>query len=89
MLGRVVNPFIDVLDVDGIVQRIDVNELLQRIDINELLQRVDWDECLGKLIYALLSDPFHLPNQSNLEFFLSHQIKLTSIACWIALMSTS
>jgi hypothetical protein len=38
MLGRVVTPIVDIIDIDGIVQRIDVNELVERID---------WDRFLG------------------------------------------
>jgi len=33
-LGDVVSPIVDVLDVDGVVQRIDINDAVQRIDIN-------------------------------------------------------
>ncbi|KAI2489269.1 RDD family [Fragilaria crotonensis] len=49
MLGRVVTPIVNVIDVDGIVQRIDVNDLVDRIDWNELLDNVDFDRVLEKV----------------------------------------
>jgi uncharacterized RDD family membrane protein YckC len=49
MLGRVVSPLVNVIDVDGIVQRIDVNELIERIDWNKLLESVDLDRALDRV----------------------------------------
>lgn len=50
MLGRVVNPIVGSLDVDGIVQKIDVNDLLDKVDFNEVLQRIDcWDEIIDSI----------------------------------------
>lgn len=37
MLGRLINPVVNVLDIDGIVQQIDVNELAEKLDLNELI----------------------------------------------------
>ena len=49
MLGRVVSPLVNVIDVDGIVQRIDVNDLVDRIDWNKVLESVDFDCLLEKV----------------------------------------
>jgi uncharacterized RDD family membrane protein YckC len=49
MLGRVVTPIVNVIDVDGIVQRIDVNDLVNRIDWNEVLDTVDFDRVFEKV----------------------------------------
>lgn len=49
MLGRVVSPLVDVIDVDGIVQRINVNDLVERIDFNKLLDSIDLDRALDRV----------------------------------------
>jgi hypothetical protein len=49
MLGRVVSPLVDVIDVDGIVQRINVNDLVERIDFNKLLDSIDLDRAFDRV----------------------------------------
>jgi uncharacterized RDD family membrane protein YckC len=49
ILGRVVSPIVDVIDVDDIVQRIDVNNLLDRVDWNKVLDSVDVDRILERV----------------------------------------
>ena len=49
MLGRVVSPLVNVIDVDGIVQRINVNELVERIDFNKLLDSIDLDRAFDRV----------------------------------------
>lgn len=56
VLGSVVRPIVDVVDVDGIVQKIDFNDLLERVDINELLQRIDFDPILDSVDINQLLD---------------------------------
>jgi uncharacterized RDD family membrane protein YckC len=49
ILGRVVSPIVDVIDVDDIVQRIDVNKLLDRVDWNNVLDSIDLDRVLERV----------------------------------------
>jgi len=44
-----VNHFVDVTDVDGVLRRIDVNDVVDRIDINKVIQRVDFNTVLSKI----------------------------------------
>jgi hypothetical protein len=38
MLGRLINPVVNVLDINGIIQQIDINELVEKLDfLNEVL----------------------------------------------------
>jgi len=48
-VGRVANPIVECIDVDGVVRKIDVNAVLDRVDINALLDRVDFDRHLNKI----------------------------------------
>jgi uncharacterized RDD family membrane protein YckC len=48
-VGAVVNPIVEVLDVEGVVQRIPVNDLLDRVDLNDLLDRIDWNRQLARI----------------------------------------
>ena len=48
-IAGVVNQFVEVVDVDGVVRLVDVNDVVQRIDINQLLSRVDLNEFLTKV----------------------------------------
>lgn len=38
------NPVVNVLDIDGIVQKINVNELAEKLDLNELIGKRRNDE---------------------------------------------
>jgi uncharacterized RDD family membrane protein YckC len=49
MLGSIVNPVVDAVEPDGLLERIDVNALLERIDINALLDRIQLDEVLERV----------------------------------------
>ncbi len=49
VVGPLVQPVMDAVDVDGVVDRIDVEELLARIDLDELLARIDLNELLGRV----------------------------------------
>jgi hypothetical protein len=42
----IVNHFVEVTDVNGVIQRIDVNAVVERIDVNTLVQRIDVNELL-------------------------------------------
>ncbi len=49
LVGGVVAPVVDNVDVDQVVEQIDVDELIQRTDINALLDRVDPDRLLDRV----------------------------------------
>ena len=63
-VGSIVNPIVDVVDIDhvledvdinGVVQRVDIDALLERVDIDALLERIDLDRLLERIdIQALL-----------------------------------
>ncbi|CAB9526516.1 expressed unknown protein [Seminavis robusta] len=41
--GRVVNPLIQVVDLDGVIRKIDLNEVVSRVDFNDIVDTVDWN----------------------------------------------
>ncbi len=45
----IVNHFVEVADVNGVIQRIDVNAVVERIDVNTLVQRTDVNELLSRV----------------------------------------
>ena len=73
-IGAVVSPIVDVVDVDGVIQRIDINKLLERVDINTLLDRVDVDRQLHRIDFDAVLDRIdidHLIERSNLEAIIA------------------
>lgn len=64
MVGSLMNPVVDAVDVDSVIDRIDVNEtldrvnvrrLIDRIDVNRVLDRIDVDQLLARIdVNALL-----------------------------------
>ncbi|MDH4277658.1 MAG: RDD family protein [Acidimicrobiia bacterium] len=56
VVGSMVSPVVDNVDVDEVVERIDVNHLVERIDLDELIERIDVDRLMGRVdIDALLA----------------------------------
>jgi len=46
---RVIDPFVESLDLNAIIARVDLNQALDRVDINKLLARVDINRILGRV----------------------------------------
>jgi uncharacterized RDD family membrane protein YckC len=49
LVGSVVSPIVDNIDLDDLIDQIDVNEAVERIDINQLVDRVDVDRLLDRI----------------------------------------
>ena len=49
VVGTFVNPAVDALDVEGLVERIDVNDVIDRVDVDELIARIDVNELLDRV----------------------------------------
>ncbi len=49
VVGSVVSPVVDNVDVDEVVARIDVNHLVERIDLDELIERIDVDRLMSRV----------------------------------------
>jgi uncharacterized RDD family membrane protein YckC len=49
VVGSVVSPVVDNVDVDEVVERIDVNQLLARVDVDELIGRIDVTAVLDRI----------------------------------------
>ena len=49
VVGSVVSPIVDSVDVDEVVDRIDVNHVVERLDVNELVGGVDLDAALDQV----------------------------------------
>ena len=49
VVGSVVSPVVDNVDVDHVVDRIDVNHLIERIDLDELIERIDIDRLMRRV----------------------------------------
>jgi uncharacterized RDD family membrane protein YckC len=49
IVGSLVQPVINAVDVENVIERVDVNEVLERVDINEVLDRVDVDRLLDRV----------------------------------------
>jgi uncharacterized RDD family membrane protein YckC len=49
VVGSVVNPIVDQVDVDDVVERIDVNHLLERVDVDDVLDRIDVNRLLDRI----------------------------------------
>ncbi|CAB9509508.1 expressed unknown protein [Seminavis robusta] len=41
--GRVVNPLIQVVDLDGVIRQIDLNDVISRVNFNDIVDTVDWN----------------------------------------------
>jgi uncharacterized RDD family membrane protein YckC len=49
LVGSVVSPIVDGLDVDEIIDQVDVDDVVSRIDINEVVSRIDVDEVVSRI----------------------------------------
>jgi uncharacterized RDD family membrane protein YckC len=49
VVGPLVTPVVDHVDVDDVVSRIDVDQVLQRVDLDEVLDRVDLEAVLDRV----------------------------------------
>lgn len=56
LLGAIINPVVDAVDVDGVVSKVDVDRLVSEVDIDLLLERVDIDALLARIDVDLLLD---------------------------------
>jgi len=56
LLGAVINPVVDAVDVDGVVSKVDVDRLVNEVDLDALLEKVDLDALLARIdVDALLA----------------------------------
>ncbi len=46
LLGAVINPVVDAVDVDGVVAKVDVDRLVNEVDLNAVLEKLDLDALL-------------------------------------------
>jgi hypothetical protein len=57
VVGAVVPPVVDSIDVQALIEEVDLNELLDRIDMDALLERVDVEGLVARIdVNALLED---------------------------------
>jgi uncharacterized RDD family membrane protein YckC len=49
IVGSVVSPVVDNVDLDELVERIDVNRMIERVDVEELIDRVDVDRVIDRV----------------------------------------
>ncbi len=56
LLGAVINPVVDAVDVDGMVSKVDVDRLVNEVDLDALLQKVDVNELLARIDVDALLD---------------------------------
>ena len=56
LLGAVINPVVDAVDVEGVVSKVDVDRLVNEVDLDALLERVDLDELLARIDVDALLD---------------------------------
>jgi uncharacterized RDD family membrane protein YckC len=55
LLGAVINPVVDAVDVDGVVSKVDVDRLISEVDLDKLMASIDVDALLARIdIDALL-----------------------------------
>lgn len=55
LLGAVINPVVDAVDVDGVVSKVDVDRLISEVDLDKLMANIDVDALLARIdIDALL-----------------------------------
>ena len=56
LLGAVINPVVDAVDVNGLVNEVDLDEVLEKVDLDALLARIDIDALLARIdLDALLA----------------------------------
>jgi uncharacterized RDD family membrane protein YckC len=70
MVGPLVTPVIDQVDVDGVVSRIDVDQVLRRVDLDEVLERINIEALIDRVdLNDVLSrvDLNHLLEQVDLN----------------------
>jgi uncharacterized RDD family membrane protein YckC len=65
MVGPLVTPVVDQVDVDEVVSRIDVDQVLRRVDLDELLERIDIEAVLDRI------DPDRLLDRMDLNRVLA------------------
>jgi uncharacterized RDD family membrane protein YckC len=56
LLGAVINPVVEAVDVDGVVSKVDVDRLVNEVDLDALLEKVDLDALLGRIDVDALLD---------------------------------
>jgi uncharacterized RDD family membrane protein YckC len=56
LIGAVVNPVVDAVDVDHVVARVDVERLVNEVDLDAMLARVDFDALLAAVDLDALLD---------------------------------
>jgi uncharacterized RDD family membrane protein YckC len=56
LLGAVINPVVDAVDVDGVVSKVDVDRLVNEVDLDALLEKVDLDALLARIDVDALLD---------------------------------
>ncbi len=49
LVGSVVSPIVDTLDLDEIIDQIDVDEVVARIDVDQVVARIDVDEVVARI----------------------------------------
>ena len=49
IVGSLVQPVVNAVDMDEVLERVDVNAMLERVDLNEVLDRVDVDRLLDRV----------------------------------------
>jgi uncharacterized RDD family membrane protein YckC len=54
LVGSVVSPIIDNIDLDEVIDQVDVDELVSRIDIDEVVGRIDINEVVDRVDIARL-----------------------------------
>lgn len=55
LLGAVINPVVDAVDVDGVVSKVDVDRLISEVDLDALMANIDIDALLARIdVDALL-----------------------------------
>jgi uncharacterized RDD family membrane protein YckC len=49
IVGSLVQPVVNAVDMDGVIERVDMDAVLERMDLNEVLDRVDVDRLLARI----------------------------------------
>jgi len=56
LLGAVINPVVDAVDVEGVVAKVDVDRLVNEVDLDALLEKVDIEALLARIDVDALLD---------------------------------
>jgi uncharacterized RDD family membrane protein YckC len=56
LLGAVINPVVEAVDVNGMVSKVDVDRLVNEVDLDALLEKVDLDALLARIDVDALLD---------------------------------